>query len=90
MNLEKAVEINSASTWLAFHLDGLRAARPEHLALIQSVTLAQMQTAKDVVEAHNQSVIDSGKGGRMQVVCEDRLLFRVKKFADTFAKEAGA
>ena len=81
MTFETAYKINSAGAWIAFALIGVRPeVDPRHIETIRGVSLAQMQTAKEVIEAHNAQL-----GAKaIHCVCEDRLLAKVKLYADAF------
>lgn len=88
MIFDTARRINSAASFIGLALLGVvEEVGLEHVRTIRAVSLAQMQTAKEVIEAHNAAGIAAGKLGtvstaRIHCVCEERLLVNVKAYAD--------
>lgn len=78
MNTETAAKINGAACWVYFVMERLtdRCALA-HFRTIADCTLAQMQTATDVIRALNASDPHT-----IHCFCDERVLPRVKAFAD--------
>lgn len=84
MTFETAEKINSAAVAIGLCLVGAQdLVAPETVALIRAVSLAQIETAKDQIEAANREVTAGGKGGKIRVVCADELVANVKRYADS-------
>lgn len=84
MDFHTADRINTAAFNIGMYLLGVnpRPLAAEHLQTIRDVTLAQMQTAKDVIQAHNARQ-SSELGVRMLYsVPDDDLLAEIKAAAD--------
>lgn len=83
MHLETALRINSAAAFIGMALLGiLNHVTAEHVALIRSVSLAQMETATEIVEAYNAAAKDGPGPHKIYSICEHRLLTNVKTYAD--------
>jgi hypothetical protein len=88
MKLETAHRINSAAAWIGLALLGVKdSVEVAHVETIRGVSLAQMETATEIVEAENEATIKAGETEavspkRICCVCESRLLANVKAYAD--------
>jgi len=84
MPIETALRINSAALFIGLALLGvLDHVTAEHVALIRSVSLAQMETATEIVEAYNAAAKDGPGPHKIYSICEQRLLANVKTYADS-------
>lgn len=90
MTFDTAYKINSAAVWIGFALIGVRSEiDPHHIETIRGVSLAQMQTATEVVEAANDAAIkraenEAVSSTKIHCICDARLLAQVKLYADAF------
>lgn len=86
MDRDTAHHIAAAAAWIALALDGiLESAAKSHIETIRRVTLGQMQTATEIVEADNAAALaaaPSGQPVRLKLICAPAVLARVKLYAD--------
>ena len=81
MKLEDAIRISRSATDIGLFLEGITGkVQKESIRDIAALSLAQLQTAVDVVQAENRN----SRQGVLRVTCADGLLERVKEMADAF------
>jgi hypothetical protein len=82
MTTSTAQRINNAACHLYFYMEGLAGCvQTDYVRIVQSVSVAQIQTAGDVVEAMNHAALAEGHG-TITCVIEGSAVPRLKAFAD--------
>jgi len=84
MNLSKAKAITDAAAAIGKQLVGKsKSVGQEHIDIIRSVSLAQIQTASDTIMADNLDIISAADTRVVHTVCDNSLIVRVKLWADS-------